>query len=329
MKKLYLLVDTQNCFFRSMNVGMRSSDIWTKVGLSLHITLSGLKKMQERFNPDHVVFCAEGKSWRKERDLDYKQNRKLKYAAQTPQEKEESELTFEMINDFLEFVDKQTNSTLLRAHGCEADDFIARWIQTHPEDEHIIISTDTDFQQLLANNVRQFNPVQENMYTINGIFDSKDKRVKDKNGVELPVPNPDFILFEKCIRGDKSDNVFSAFPGVRMKSSKKSVGIEDAFKDKENKGWNWNNFMNQRWQHHELGEVTVRERYEHNEMLVDLTKQPQDIKDIMDKVIFGTEPKNVPMVGVYFLRFCAKYDLQRIQDSPEQYVKLFTKKDIK
>lgn len=327
MNKLYLLVDTQNCFFRSMNVGMRSADVWTKVGLSLHITLSGLKKMQEKFNPDHVVFCAEGKSWRKERDEHYKQNRKVKFEKQTDAEKEEAQMTFEMINDFLEFVDTQTNSTLLRSHGCEADDYIARWIQTHPDDQHIIISTDTDFQQLLAQNVRQYNPVQEFMYTIEGIFDSKDKRATDKKKQLLPIPNPEFILFEKCIRGDKSDNVFSAYPGVRMKSSKKAVGIEEAFNDKDSKGYAWNNFMNSRWEHHEKGEVTVREMYEHNEMLVDLTKQPQEIKDQMDAVIFNREPKNVPMVGVYFLRFCAKYELERIQNAPEAYVKLFIKKD--
>ncbi|AXC39260.1 UNVERIFIED_ORG: hypothetical protein [Escherichia phage CMSTMSU] len=59
MKKLYLLVDTQNCFHRSINVSSQSIDIWTKVGLALHITLSGLKKLQEMFDPHHVVFVQK------------------------------------------------------------------------------------------------------------------------------------------------------------------------------------------------------------------------------------------------------------------------------
>ena len=29
-----------------------------------------------------------------------------------------------------------------------------------------------------------------------------------------------YLLFEKCIRGDTSDNVFSAYPGVRKKGTK-------------------------------------------------------------------------------------------------------------
>lgn len=329
MSKLYLLVDTQNCFFRSMNVGSRNSSTWTKVGLSLHITLNGLKKMEEMFKPDHAVFAAEGRSWRKDVDPDYKQNRQDKKDKQSELEREELELTFEMINDFLDYIDTKTNSTLLRANKCEADDFIARWIQTHPDDQHIILSTDTDFQQLLNHNVRQYNPVQEQMYTINGIFDTKNNLCKDKDGKMLPIPDPDWILFEKCIRGDKSDNVFSAYPGARMKSSKKAVGMLEAYEDRNNKGYAWNNFMNHRWTHHYKGEVTVQERYEHNKHIVDLTQQPPEVIKILDDTINSSEPKNISMIGVHFLRFAAKYDLQRIQESPEAYVRLFTKKDEK
>ncbi|SOK58542.1 hypothetical protein [Yersinia phage fHe-Yen9-04] len=327
MNKTYLLVDTQNCFHRAINVASRSSDIWTKVGLALHITLSGLKKMQEKFSPDHVVFCAEGRSWRKDYDPLYKQNRADKAATKSADEKEEMTIMFEMINDFLDFVDNQTNSTLLRSSKCEADDYIARWIQTHPDDIHIVLSTDTDFRQLLNHNVKQYNPVQEQMYTIQGVFDLKGELVRDKKGNALEIPDPDFILFEKCIRGDTSDNVFSAYPGARMKSTTKVVGIREAYDDRIGKGYAWNSFMNTNWTRHDGVEVTVRQMYEHNRILVDLTQQPDEIKEIMDSVIFGREPKSIPMVGVYFLRFVAKYDLVNIQNSPEYYVRLFTKKD--
>lgn len=327
MNKTYLLVDTQNCFHRSINVSSRSMDIWTKVGLALHITLSGLKKMQSMFDPDHVVFAAEGRSWRKDYDPNYKLNRADKAATRTADEKEEMDLMFEMINDFLDFVDTQTNSTLLRANKCEADDFIARWIQTHPDDTHIIISTDTDFRQLLNYNVKQYNPVQELLYTITGVFDSKGELARDKRGEALPVPDPEFLLFLKCVKGDTSDNVFSAYPGARMKSTKKAVGIEEAYADRHAKGYAWNSFMNHNWTRHDDVEVTVRDMYEHNQILVDLNKQPQDVIDILDAQIFNKEPKSVPMVGVYFLRFAAKYELTHIQNSPESYVKLFIKKD--
>lgn len=327
MKKLYLLVDTQNCFHRSINVSSQSLDIWTKVGLALHITLSGLKKLQDMFDPNHVVFCAEGKSWRKTFDEDYKRNRTVKNASKSKEEKEEMEVMFEMINDFLDFVDTKTNSTLLRAPTAEADDFIARWIQTHPDDDHIIVSTDTDFRQLLAFNVRQYNPVQEMMYTTTGVFDKNGHIATDKKGKQIETPNPEFLLFQKCIKGDTSDNVFSAYPGARMKSTKKAIGIEEAFNDRHTKGYAWNSFMNQKWTRHDGVEVCVKDAYAHNQVLVDLTKQPQEIIDMMDDIIFNREVKSTPMVGVHFLRFAAKYELIHVQRSPESYVKLFTKKD--
>ena len=326
--KTYLLVDTQNCFHRAINVAPRSTDIETKIGLALHITLSGLKKVDSMFNIDHAVFCAEGRSWRKDVDPNYKLNRKVKLLNQTEEEKAEAQQLFSMINEFIEFIDTKTNSTLLRANHCEADDFIARWIQTHPDDLHVILSTDSDYQQLLSDNVKQYNPVQEYLYTIDGIFDYRNKRVKDKKGNELPIPDPEFILFEKCIRGDKSDNVFSAYPGVTLKSTKKRIGIIEAFNDRESQGYAWNSFMNTNWTDHNNNEVTVRERYQHNKLLIDLTQQPDYIKEIMDDIIFNSEKKNIPMVGVHFLRFANKFQLETIKQSPEQFVKIFNKKDV-
>lgn len=328
MKKLYLLVDTQNCFYRAMNVAPQGVDMWTKIGLSLHITLSGIKSLNERFNPDHVVFAAEGKSWRKEVEPRYKLNRIDKLKEKTPEELEEMQYMFDMINEFLELVDKNMNSTMLRHDRCEADDFIARWIQTHPEDDHIIISTDTDFFQLLSSNVKQYNPVQEYMYSIYSVLDNKGKNVKDKKGELVPVPDPEFLLFEKCIRGDKSDNILSCYPGIRMKSTAKRIGILDAYEDRIAKGYNWNSFMNSTWEHHELGEVTVRDMFNKNKLLIDLTMQPQEIKLLMDEKITSLVPKSVPLLGVHFMRFANKYDLKTILNSVESYIKIFLKSDI-
>ncbi len=329
MNKTYLLVDTQNCFHRAIFAAQRSVDIWTKIGLSLHITLSGLIKMQQLTEADHVVFCAEGKSWRKSFDEAYKRNRSDAAAEKTKDEQEEMKLLFEMINDFLDFVDTKTNSTLLRAHECEADDFIARWIQTHPEDNHVILSTDKDFHQLISANVKQYNPVQEFLYTIEGVFDvrKKNKPATDKKGEPIPTPDPEFSLFMKCVKGDTSDNVFTAYPGARMKSTKKAVGIVEAYNDRKNKGYAWNSFMNQKWTDHLGNERMVRTEYEHNQVLVDLTMQPQYVKDILDETIKESNKNKVSMVGVHFLRFAAKYELKYISDNPEAYIRLFNKKD--
>ena len=51
-----------------------------------------------------------------------------------------------------------------------------------------------------------------------------------KTGEPKPAPEPAFMLFEKCMRGDTSDNVFSAYPGVRKKGTKNKVGLIEAIR---------------------------------------------------------------------------------------------------
>ena len=65
----YVLVDTANTFFRARHVVR--GDIDTKVGMALHITLNSIKKAWTDFKADHVVFCLEGRSWRKDYYLPY------------------------------------------------------------------------------------------------------------------------------------------------------------------------------------------------------------------------------------------------------------------
>ena len=38
--------------------------------------------------------------------------------------------------------------------------------------------------------------------------------------------DPEFVLFEKCVRGDSPDNIFSAYPGARLKGTKNKTGIQ-------------------------------------------------------------------------------------------------------
>ena len=134
------------------------------------------------------------------------------------------------------------------------------------------------------------------------------------------MPDPKWILFEKCIRGDSSDNVFSAYPGARKKGSKNKTGMLEAYEDIETGGFNYNNFMLQRWVDHEEVEHRVIDDYERNKILIDLTQQPDEIKDKVREVI--GEAKNadsVGNVGIHFMKFCNKWNLQRMSEAPNDY----------
>jgi 5'-3' exonuclease len=316
----YIIVDTANTFFRARHVVR--GDASEKVGMSLQIILNSIRKAWKDFNGTHVVFCLEGRSWRKDHYAPYKRNRTDARAAHSPREAEEEKLFWETFDQFKEFVETKTNCTVLVHPKLEADDLIAGFIQAHPESDHVIISTDGDFAQLIAPNVRQYNGVTQITTTHEGYFDEKGKYVIDKK-TKLPkgIPDPKWLLFEKCMRGDTSDNIFSAYPGVREKGTKNKVGLREAFADRDTKGYSWNNLMLQRWTDHEGIEHRVLDDYTRNVLLCDLTAQPDDVKLLIKETIdtATTAEKNIPQVGVRLLKLCAEYDLQRISDQVTSY----------
>jgi 5'-3' exonuclease len=320
----YALIDTANTFFRARHIASRNSDTWEKIGMALHLTLASVNMVVRNHGIDHVVFCLEGRSWRKDVYEPYKKNRVVDQMSITETEKEENEMFWDTYEKFTTFLKEKTNVSVLRHERAEADDLIARFIHLHPNDTHYIISTDSDYVQLISENVLQYNGVTNELVTLNGYFKDNGKPIIDKKTKEqkLMEDKPEYLLFKKIIRGDGGDNVFSAYPGVREKGTKNSVGIREAFDDREKQGFNWNNFMLQKWVDHNEVEHRVRDDYERNRMLIDLTAQPQDIKDQIDQRIReSVRVSTTPQVGIHFMKFCGKYELEKISQQAEAYAK--------
>jgi 5'-3' exonuclease len=278
-------------------------------------------KVARRFEADHVVFALEGRSWRKDVYKPYKANRAVARAALTEAEQEEDRMFWEGYDELTKYLSTRTNCSVIRHPQAEADDIIARWIALHPTDEHIIISSDTDFVQLVSPTVKQYNGITDELITLEGIFDAKGRPVLDKKTKQAKAcPDPAWLLFEKCMRGDSSDNVFSAYPGVREKGTKNKVGLREAFGDRDRQGYNWNNVMLQRWSDPDGVEHRVLDDYERNRTLIDLTAQPDEIKQQVDAAICEqTSHKDVGQVGVRFMQFCGKYELNKCSDAADQF----------
>ena len=135
----YILVDTANTFFRARHI-VKDNNPETKVGLAMHIILNSIKKAWTDFDGSHVVFCLEGRSWRKDYYKKYKANRTEARAALTESEQEADKIFWESFDTFAQFINDKTNCTVLQDKQLEADDPIAGWIQKHPIDKHVIIS---------------------------------------------------------------------------------------------------------------------------------------------------------------------------------------------
>ncbi len=302
----------------------KNSDSWEKVGYAIHLVFASVNKIVKRFGPDiHVVFLQEGRSWRKDFYKPYKANRVVNDQDLTEAEREESQLFWETYESLIKFLTEKTNCSVLREPNAEADDLIARWIHLHPDDTHYIISSDTDYLQLIAPNVFQYNGITDQYITLEGYHDHKYNLIKDKKTKEpKTLGDPKFILFAKCMRGDGTDNVFSAYPGVRTKGTKNKVGLIAAYADREKQGFSWNNIMLSRWSDHNGAEHRVKDDYERNRTLIDLTAQPQSVKDACDAAIIeGVRTAHVPNVGLHFLKFTSKYELTKLAEYADTYVR--------
>ena len=317
----YVIVDLANLFFRAKHVVR--GDIDTKIGMAMHIVFASLNKSWRDLGGTHVVVACEGHSWRKDFYQPYKAQRKEARDAASAIEKEEDRQFFEAFDEFQTFLRDKTNVTILQAPNCEADDFIARWIQTHPNDKHVIVSSDSDFYQLLNENGTQYSGITNQLITVNGIFDDKGRPVKDKKtGEPKMIGDPEWLLFEKCIRGDTSDNIFPAYPRAPKKGTKNKIGMQEAFSDRNGMGFNWNNFMLQRWTDHEGNEHLVRDDYKRNKTLIDLTMQPDNIKQELDKsIIEAVQAEPIGQVGIHLMRFCGKHNLARVGETATDHVR--------
>lgn len=343
----YLIVDLNNMMYRCLHSSSGEIDI--RASMALHITLNAVRSSWRKFNIEHIVFCLEGKSWRYKLYPQYKAHRRAQETMLNKREREDMDFFFRVYDQFKVFLNDKTNATVLQCPVAEADDMIARWIQVHPNDEHIILSSDKDFYQLLADNVRIYDGMKGWTISNKVVLDENDKpavvkknksvvdkvtkkKIKESVTYAVEPPNPQYELFLKIIRGDSSDNIMSAYPGVREKGSDKKPGIKEAFDDRDAQGFHWNNFMLQEWNklvgQDEQGlpiveKVRVIDEYKINQQLVDLTKQPDDVKLQMDETISVATLKNkVPMVGIHFLKYANDMDLVNISKNPNDFANM-------
>lgn len=328
----FVIVDTANLFFRCIHVA--KGDAFTKAGLALHIMFRSIRKVFAEHKADHVVFTLEGKSWRNAVYPKYKMARKVARNLATKSEREEMEILVDALDQMCTFLREKTNVTVLQGEIVEGDDFVGRWVQRHPDDEHIIVSGDSDFLQLVNEKVKLYDGVRNYLISHDGVVDEDGDRMEfsisgsnaklkiGKKAADDFSPQEDWqkwALFLKCIRGDTGDSIFSAYPKVR------ETKIKAAWDDRHTKSFDWNNFMQQEWvdgkdENDQNIIAKVSDRYKLNETLIDLTQQPQEIKDLMDSIIDAEVKKDRKgMVGLSFMKFCKSMELINIGKEAERH----------
>jgi hypothetical protein len=116
--------------------------------------------------------------------------------------------------------------------------------------------------------------------------------------------NPRWELFLKCIRGDNRDNIRASFPRVPETRLRKAFGdkaeyiklINESFGNGENR-------------------QQVKPLFEMNQRLIDLTAQPEEIKERMDHIIEVAKAQPIKqMIDLYFESFCSAYEMRKLRE---------------
>jgi len=337
--RTFVVVDAANLFFRSRHVVR--GDIDDRVGLCAAVMLNSIKKIYNTHDTSHVVLALEGSSWRKTIYKPYKANRKLANDKKSVNELEEDKIFYEAFDKLMTFFKEKTNVTVLQNPILEGDDLIAGWVQQHPNDNHIIVSSDTDFIQLVDDNIDLYDGMKDITYKADGIYDKKGVNVDFviQSNAKIKVGKPlkgdeqsedsewrDWYTFLKIIRGDPGDGVFSAYPGARLKGTKNKIGIREAFEDRSKQGFDWTNFMLHKWADEEEVELTVLQAYKRNTELIGLSAQPDMIKGVITETIQeAIQRPKVGQVGLHFMKLCGQFDMPRVSESAVDFGRILSR----
>jgi len=249
-----------------------------------HMILNILRTHIKNFRSEYgeVILCCDNRRyWRKEFFPFYKAGRK--------RAREKSALDWHMIFDMLGKFKLELKESfpykVIDVDGAEADDIIGTLAPRYCKNEKVLIlSSDGDFLQLQQyGNIKQYNPSQK-------------KFVKSEN--------PLIELKEKIIRGDKGDGIPNMFSpsdcfvrDLRQKPITqnliKKLLVED---DKE-------------WK------CDIRAGYSRNQVLIDLTFIPTEIKE----KIINTYDETKPATKQKMLNYFIEHKLKNLMDVIEEF----------
>jgi 5'-3' exonuclease len=186
------------------------------------------------FSPNHFVFaCDSGTYWRREFFPEYKAHR-------------EEDTLKKLVRRAIKFYKNKHANKCLELEGCEADDVIYA-LTKHLPGHKVIISSDKDFEQLMSDQVWLFDPKTQTY--------------------RRPSKNIAFDLFLKCIRGDRGDNIPSAYPRVLTNKLKL---IFECPKERQK-------MFEQ--PHPQGGKIS--EYFSRNQKLIDLSYLPTELEEIL------------------------------------------------
>jgi 5'-3' exonuclease len=217
----------------------------------LNVIRTYVKKFKEKYGPEVIIACDNKNYWRREIFPEYKASRKKTRAASG----HDWTSIFEVLGKIKQELKDHSPYKVIDVDTCEADDIIAVLTMKNSATQNVmILSSDKDFSQLQKfPNVEQYSPILK-------------KHIKEHF--------PSVQLKQLIIRGDKGDGI----PNILSKDDVFVTGGRQK-PITEAKIINW---LNQ--EPKEFCNEEMLRNYSRNEMLIDLTKIPENlINQILEK----------------------------------------------
>lgn len=305
--KTYLCFDMSNMLHRSFYAGDKNDSDDVLAGLATHTALIGLNKYYKMHKPDAIVMAFDRRSWRKdytasELCISKKQYKGNRRKDMSPAQQAKYQRFMQHMSEFESLITSHTSVISLAAELLEADDLLGGFAKRHSAsgDRVIIITTDSDMLQLAKYpNVIIFSPATDKEHSLGEFYDDAE-----------------YYLFQKCVRGDSTDNIQSAYPRVR------ATKIKEAYDDEYARV----RMMKETWTNENNIEFVVEELFEENQLLIDLDMQPDTIKKLIDTTISEAETRNNKFSLFHILKYVGKHDLKTIRDNIDQYVPMLSKR---
>jgi hypothetical protein len=305
-QKTYLCFDISNMLYRGF-FSQHNETEEVIAGLAVHMALTTLNKYFNKFKPHAVAMGFDRKSWRKtytasEQCISKKPYKGNRRQDMTPAQTLKYERFIAHVKEFESIMIAHTNIIPLYGDNLEADDAIAGFCErvSSEGDKVIVISTDSDLLQLTRYpGISVVSPATDKEQSLSEYDD-----------------DPLLYLFIKCVRGDSTDNVQSAYPRVRKDRLKKAYS--DTFE--------YTKLMNESWTLRPGEDITVQQLFKENELLIDLSKQPADIRDQIETAVTNglTAPKRFSMF--HLMKFCAKLKLTKVIQGMDAYIPLLSRR---
>ena len=246
-------------------------------GLFRHMVINSLRSYKQKFQHEYgeiVIACDDRNYWRKQVFPYYKANRK--------KNRDASEINWNQVFDIFNKIKGEIKEhfpyRVIQVESAEADDIIATLVTENNDKTILILSADKDFVQLQKYaTVKQYDPIRK-------------KWIKEDN--------PQQYLYEHILKGDQGDGI----PNI--------LSDDDTFvTDKRQKP------MTQKkidlFKSEGISHEMLKRNFARNELLVDLTKIPENIRNSVINKYNEENGKDRSKLFNYFI----SHNLKLLMDS--------------